>query len=282
MQLSDTDNFSEDDLCDYDNAVYVSLPGADVGSEDESVCWYQNVAAKRKYSYRRDRLAKTKQSHRTIIKRSPPRQSNKRQKVSPTKSRDTKCVPKKKTSASCKSAINMRHPKVNIKKNRWINGDFEKTTKFPKRSKDFGKYSGLSPTELFELFFTDDVWEHIQTETSKYALSINCADPKITKSELKCFFGILIVSGYNILPGKKFYWDSASDMRNEFVSDSMRRERFITIMKFMHWADNSQMSSEDKVWKIRPVIDMLQAKFLENFVPTEHLNYDESMIMALR
>lgn len=86
------------------------------------------------------------------------------------------------------------------------------------------------------------------------------------------------MSGYNILPGKFFFWDSASDMRNEFVADSMRRERFITIMKFMHWADNTQMSSTDKVWKIRPVIDMLQAKFLENFVPTEHMNYDESMI----
>lgn len=183
-----------------------------------------------------------------------------------------------KKDANLRARKSIRNIKVNIKKNCWISGDFEKTTKFSKRTKDFGKYSSLSPTELFELFFTDEIWDHIQAETTKYALSINCADPKITKSELKCFFGILIVSGYNILPGKKFFWDCATDMRNEFVSDSMRRERFITIMKFMHWADNSQMSPEDKVWKIRPVIDMLQARFLENFVPTENLNYDESMI----
>lgn len=67
-------------------------------------------------------------------------------------------------------------------------------------------------------------------------------------------------------------------MRNEFVANSMRRERFITIMRFLHWGDNSKPSTNDRVWKLLPVIDMLQAKFLEHFVPTEHLNYDESMI----
>lgn len=173
----------------------------------------------------------------------------------------------------------IRNPNIGYKKKKYsINGDFEKTSIFEKRSKGFDKYYSLSPTELFELFFNDDVWDHIQKETSKYALSANCPDPQKTKSELKCFFGILIVSGYNVLPGKKFFWDGANDMGNEFVADSMRRERFITIMRFIHWADNSEPSTDDKVWKLCPVIDMLQSKFMENFVPKEHLNYDESMI----
>lgn len=98
------------------------------------------------------------------------------------------------------------HPKIGTtNKKRWIKGDFEKTTKFRKHTDEFDKYSCFSPTELFELFFSDEVWDHILIETTRYALSINCPDPKITKAELKCFFGILIVSGYNVLPGKKFF-----------------------------------------------------------------------------
>lgn len=177
--------------------------------------------------------------------------------------------------ARARKSIRNTNNNNNNNKKSWINGDFEKTTKFEKRTKDYA-YSCFSLTELFELFFTDDVWDHIQTETTKYALSLKCPDPQITKSEIKCFFGILIVSSRR---EKVFLglW-CGNDMRNEFVSNLMRRERFIAIMPFMHWADNSRMSTDDKVWKIRPVIDMLQAKFLENFVPTEHLNYDESMI----
>lgn len=274
-----------------ESGIYISLPGVGVDSENETVCCKKRIVPKRKCSYRRRVICYPQAMNKASRPVQPTRKASKKstilskqnisdkKAVSPTKIRGGKSDPPKKDTRACsKPARKVRNAKMNIKKNRWITGDFEKTTKFPNRAKDFGKYISLSPTELFELFFTDEIWEHIQLETSKYALSTNCADPKITKSELKCFFGILIVSGYNILPGKKFFWDCASDMRNEFVADSMRRERFITIMKFMHWADNERMSSEDKVWKIRPVIDMLQAKFLQNFVPTEHLNYDESMI----
>lgn len=75
-----------------------------------------------------------------------------------------------------------------------------------------------------------------------------------------------------------FYWDSGADVGNQFVKEAMRRDRFVTIMRYMHWADNSQVSTSDKLWKIRPVIDMLQANFLVNFVPISYLNYDESMV----
>ncbi|XP_037035193.1 piggyBac transposable element-derived protein 2-like [Bradysia coprophila] len=178
-----------------------------------------------------------------------------------------------------KTATNRAKSKKDSKKKvTWIDGDFEKTTKFPVFSQRYNKYENLSPTDLFETFFADELWQHIQMETTKYALFLNCPDPKITIPELKCFFGILILSGYNRLPGKKFFWDKGADMGNRLVSESMRRDRFVQIMRYIHWADNSQASDTDKLWKIRPVVAMLQKKFLNNFVPTEYMNYDESMV----
>lgn len=169
----------------------------------------------------------------------------------------------KQIGAKTKAKRSRKKPKSN---KIWIDGDFEKTTKF--RQRGFDKYACLSVTDLFELFFTDEVWKHIQSESTKYALSLNCPDPKITISDLNSFFGILILSGYNKLPGKTFYWDSGEDVGNTFVQNSMRRDRFVSIMRFMHWADNSKMSETDKLWKIRPVADMIQEQFLKHFVPT--------------
>lgn len=158
----------------------------------------------------------------------------------------------------------------------WIAGDLIKTTNFQKP--DYSEFNDLSPTDLFELFFNDEVLLHIMEESRKYAIFLNFPDPKITTEELKCFLGIMIVSGYNILPGKRFFWDSGTDMCNEMVKEAMRRDRFIQIMRFLHCADNSKIDTTDKMWKLRPLITKLQSSFLKYYQPTENMNYDESMV----
>jgi len=93
------------------------------------------------------------------------------------------------------------------------------------------------------------------------------------------FISILIVSGYNVLPAKRcFYWQSATDVCNELIYQSMRRDRFIQIIRFMHFADNTQPDTSDKMWKLRPLMIMLKRKFQELFRPTKQLSNDESMV----
>ncbi|GBM48062.1 hypothetical protein AVEN_34387-1 [Araneus ventricosus] len=56
------------------------------------------------------------------------------------------------------------------------------------------------------------------------------------------FSGILILSAYNIVPGKKRFWENASDLRNDLVYNARRRDRFVQIMKYMHCADNTKIN----------------------------------------
>ncbi|KAJ8959791.1 hypothetical protein NQ314_006149 [Rhamnusium bicolor] len=109
--------------------------------------------------------------------------------------------------------------------------------RFP--SSSIVKYQNMSPVEMFKLFITDDIIEHLCEETRRYALFINCPDPKITNEEIKFFLAILIVSGYDKKPSKKSYWDSGEDLCNTAVYNSMRHDRFIQIMRFMYCADNN-------------------------------------------
>ncbi|KAG5863840.1 hypothetical protein JTB14_017775 [Gonioctena quinquepunctata] len=89
---------------------------------------------------------------------------------------------------------------------------------------------------------------------------------------------ILILTGYNELPGKRFYWDEGTDMRNELIYNSMRQNRFLEICHFIRFADNTQPDVEDKIWKLRPIMDKVKTNCLKLFQPEEHLCYDESMV----
>ncbi|KAG5887023.1 hypothetical protein JTB14_008379 [Gonioctena quinquepunctata] len=96
--------------------------------------------------------------------------------------------------------------------------------------------------------------------------------------ELKCALAILILSGYDVKPAKRYYWDSKPDIGNEMIKKSMRKNRFEQIMQFLHVADNNNRDINDKGWKIRLLMDKLKEKFLNQFVPEENMNHDESMV----
>ncbi|KAG5861864.1 hypothetical protein JTB14_029292 [Gonioctena quinquepunctata] len=104
------------------------------------------------------------------------------------------------------------------------------------------------------------------------------ADPRITASEIRCFIAILILSGYNPLPSKRLYWDLKDDIHNKMVADSMERDRFLKIQRFIHMADNTQIDQSDKAWKLRPLMIAMKEKCLANFQPVQDMSYDESMI----
>lgn len=143
---------------------------------------------------------------------------------------------------------------------------------------DFSSFRGLSAVEIFELIFDDEVLDLLVCEPTRYALFMNCPDPKVTAKEMRVFLAILILSGYCVVPGKRFYWESASDMRNEMVYNAMRRERFAQIMRFVHLVDNTKPDLNDKMWKLRPFMTLLKKKFLTLFRPVRQFDYDESMV----
>jgi len=116
------------------------------------------------------------------------------------------------------------------------------------------------------------------SESNKYAIVCNKKDFDITVEVLKCFISILIISGYNSLPGKRYYWKDGKDMKNEMVSNAVRRDLFLQISRFLHCADNMNINTTDKMYKLRPLIEKLKVNFLKSFQPYQYLSYDESMI----
>ncbi|KAF2887039.1 hypothetical protein ILUMI_19134 [Ignelater luminosus] len=161
---------------------------------------------------------------------------------------------------------NNEHNKIDVEKTNfnkicWVRGDLECAPKyFP--NPDYKKFKCLTPTEMFKLFFTEDVVCLLVTESHKYAEFKNIHNYFINSSEMKCFLSSLILSGYNFLPDKDFYWDTRDDMGNTVVKKC---------------TDNAKIDKSDKFYKLRLLIEKLKANFIEHSVPEEGMNYDESM-----
>ncbi|CAK1585032.1 unnamed protein product [Parnassius mnemosyne] len=131
------------------------------------------------------------------------------------------------------------------------------------------------PIEWFENFLDEDVISLLVSESNKYAVKKNLPGD-ITTEDMKCFIGILLVSGYSWLPRRRMYWENSPDTMNELISSAMTRDRFDFIFRHLHVNDNLDL--QDKYTKVRPLVTLLNKKFLEFSRLEEHYSVDEAMI----
>ena len=108
------------------------------------------------------------------------------------------------------------------------------------------------------IFFSDDVSKLLTKQTIRYSRQKNNISFTVSANEINCFLGVLLLSGYNVVPNKRNYWEIRSDVRNVLVCNAMRRDTFFEIMKYFHCADNTCPIEGDKMYKLRPLMNLLK------------------------
>lgn len=114
--------------------------------------------------------------------------------------------------------------------------------------------------------------------TNEYAGQKNVAGFATSITEMKTFFGILYLTGYNTLPTIRSYWSNQASLGCQIVKDAMSRDRFEQIKQNIHVCDNQNLDINDKFAKITPLNDALNKKFMQFGVFTHNLSVDEQMI----
>ncbi|XP_048204191.1 piggyBac transposable element-derived protein 1 isoform X2 [Perognathus longimembris pacificus] len=137
------------------------------------------------------------------------------------------------------------------------------------------KSEKLNPVELFELFFDDETFNLIVTETNNYASQRN-VNLEVTVQEMRCVFGVLLWSGFVRRPRRGMYWE-ISDTDQNLVREAIRRDRFELIFSCLHFADNSHLDQKDKFSKLRPLIKQMNKNFLLYAPLEEYYCFDKSM-----
>ena len=78
------------------------------------------------------------------------------------------------------------------------------------------------------------------------------------------------------------YWSRRIQQHNPSYGETMTQDRFLHILSFLHFADNSQRCDEDKeygrLWKLRTVFDKLNKSYAKFYNPSEHLAVDEVIV----
>ncbi|XP_063628187.1 piggyBac transposable element-derived protein 4-like [Cydia splendana] len=136
-----------------------------------------------------------------------------------------------------------------------------------------------NPYDYFKLFVTDEIIDKIVHETNNFAnksVGTNLWKPT-DKEEMHTFFAILLAMGLVKVPHIGDYWSKNKLYRNEYISSLMSRDRFLALLKYWHFSDDSN-SENDKIHKFREVYTMLMTQFKDVLKPGKVLVVDESMV----
>lgn len=138
-----------------------------------------------------------------------------------------------------------------------------------------------SPLQIFERFFSDDVFQLMVEETVRYArIQKNKHEFDVSVADLKVFIGFLLFSGYHTLPGERDYWSEEEDLGVNIVKNAFSRNAYLLLKAMIHFQDNSKAteSKHDKGFKIRPLMELMNEKFQQWGVFQKHLSVDEMIV----
>ena len=161
---------------------------------------------------------------------------------------------------------------------------------------DFSEETGInvnarnlkSCLDFFDLFFTQEVWHLLVSQTNLYAeQKIGPTESSVwypvTESEMKAWISIYLNMGLITKPNINCYWSTHPVLSTPFFPSVMSRTRFLQILRYLHFADNSCAPPHDsadynKLYKIQPFLDLVIARFQEVYTPERQLAIDETLI----
>jgi len=134
-----------------------------------------------------------------------------------------------------------------------------------------------SPGKVFEFFFNKALYSLIK-ESMPYATQQGYPNFSVTVEELR--MGILLISGYHRLPSRNqnHYCSLKADLMVDIVGRAMPRNDFGEILRFLHVANSQRLDRNDRMGKLRPMMNHLQDVFQKAHIPEQHLSFYESMI----
>jgi hypothetical protein len=78
------------------------------------------------------------------------------------------------------------------------------------------------------------------------------------------------------------YWYRLRQLHTRFYGETMAHDRFLHILRFLHFADYSQRPEQDeehdRLWKLQTVFDTLILAYVKLYNPSENLAVDEVIV----
>lgn len=174
---------------------------------------------------------------------------------------------------------------------KWEEKDSSETvTKLPfsgcagvKRSIELKVGDSPRAEELFNALIGDDFWEMISRHTNAYAKEKQASNPDptwhdTTPGEMKVYFALCVLMSQVKKSSIQAYWSQRSVISTPFFATVMPRQRFWALSRYLHFCDDNLTASDDKLAKLRPVLDYILKSIGSAYSPEEGLAVDESLM----
>jgi len=138
-------------------------------------------------------------------------------------------------------------------------------------------------SEHFQLFISDNMIHSWVVETNRYAAESrrrkpsNMAWTDVTYEEILAYLGMNVAMGLVNLPSVADFFSTEPILSHPWFPSIMNRDRFQQINRYFH-VSNDALYPNDKLGKVRSVIDTLTRLFKEHWTPHREISIDEQMI----
>lgn len=142
--------------------------------------------------------------------------------------------------------------------------------------------------ELFSIIFDNKLWDIIIMETNRFAyqeMNDECKRRKVddnwypvTLDEIKAYYALCILMSQVKKSNIQQYWTTRAVIETPIFRKTMPFKRFRQISRFLHFSNNETSDRNDRLRKVRPIINLWNEKFKEIYTPSEYISIDESLM----
>jgi hypothetical protein len=101
----------------------------------------------------------------------------------------------------------------------------------------------------------------------------------VTIYKMKKFLGLMFLTGVIRKPKLEWYWSTRGILLTPVFSQMMSRNRFQIIHPYLHFNDSTAVgTNEDRLYKIRRILDTVVNNFISNYIPEREISLDEGML----
>ena len=166
--------------------------------------------------------------------------------------------------------------------------------KYPTFHGTEGPSERVDPQLTSALEYVQKLWplhlcELIAQETNKYALQRGTARRTgsrgpTTAEEIWTFLGMVLAMSFKVLPRLNDYWSLDPVLGVPTIANCMPRDRFKFLFRHLHLVDETSLPSstkkEDRHYKVKPLVSILQRTFMLSYSPSQEFVVDELMIKS--
>lgn len=149
--------------------------------------------------------------------------------------------------------------------------------------------SPFTEYDIFKTVFDEDLVQHIVDETNKYYHFVISNKEITVKSKLNrwtdtnvdemyIFFAVCLLMSHVKKNKIKEYWTTSFLLSTPAFGCIMSQDRFLLLLRLLHFNDNKNQIKGDRLYKIIPIIETLRKKFKTIFKPSQKLCIDVSIV----